>query len=245
MTIFIPISCVVAYAPSKTPEPAKHWGLPTLSQGAVNAPRKRASLRRRVDRAGCPQFFAPSTQPGVFIPIVAPSPGRGTLMRAESPLSKTHRKTAICEKLGTVHSVPRRSQSSRKNGLPSSPRGRGALWAGLSPFFRPVHSAPAFSFLSLPDRPGGGTLVAPLKHPPPPSRDGRERSPNPRCFREWRRKASAPTPPAQSVSQLSIMWGGRPRPRRTPGPAFARHRYRPATGAKRPATAAIFPRISR
>ena len=43
-------------------------------------------LLRRVDRAGCPRFFAPSTQPGVFIPIVARSPGRETLMRAASPL---------------------------------------------------------------------------------------------------------------------------------------------------------------
>ncbi len=41
---------------------------------------------RRVDRADCPQFFAPSTQPGVFIPIVARSPGRGPLVRPASPL---------------------------------------------------------------------------------------------------------------------------------------------------------------
>ena len=63
-----PHSPVFSYPPSKTAEPAKNWGLPTLSQGALIAPRKRTPLRRRVDRAGCPQFFAPSTQPGVFIP---------------------------------------------------------------------------------------------------------------------------------------------------------------------------------
>ncbi len=55
-----------ASTPSKTAEPAKNWGLPTLSQGALIASRKRSPFRRRVDRAGCPHFFAPSTGAGCF-----------------------------------------------------------------------------------------------------------------------------------------------------------------------------------
>ena len=59
---------------SRTAEPAKNWGLPTLSQGGVGS-RRKPLFRRRVDRAGCPQFFAPSTQArGVFIAIVIKSP---------------------------------------------------------------------------------------------------------------------------------------------------------------------------
>src|SRR5208282_791218 len=82
----------VAYAPSKTAEPAKNWGLPTLSQGALIAPSKRTPLRRRVDRAGCPHFFhffAPSTQPGVFITIVMRN-AIATLVRAASRLVSMH-----------------------------------------------------------------------------------------------------------------------------------------------------------
>ncbi len=58
-----PVAARLKYA-----EPAKNWGLPTLSQGAVSAKGKLA-LQRGVDRAGCPQFFAPSTQPcDIFAP---------------------------------------------------------------------------------------------------------------------------------------------------------------------------------
>jgi competence protein ComEC len=47
---------------SKTAQSAKNWGQPTLSQGA-NSFEYCATVRRRVARADCPQFFAPTTTP--------------------------------------------------------------------------------------------------------------------------------------------------------------------------------------
>ncbi len=70
---------------SKTAEPAKKWGLTTLSQGDRKLRKKHSSLLRRVDRAVCPHFFAQSTQLGVFIPIVARLPGKGTPVCAAPP----------------------------------------------------------------------------------------------------------------------------------------------------------------
>src|SRR5208337_3123656 len=72
----------------------KNWGLPTLSQGALIAPSNRTPLRRRVDRAGCPHFFAPSTQPGVFITIVMRN-AIATLVRAASRLISTQASTRL------------------------------------------------------------------------------------------------------------------------------------------------------
>ncbi len=48
-----------------------------------------------------------------------------------------------CQKMGTDLSVPRR-RNPAANAPYSVASGRGALWAGLSPFFRPVHSARRF-----------------------------------------------------------------------------------------------------
>ena len=53
---------------------------------------------------------------------------------------RTLENSKACEKLGTAYSVPRRSQCSQKTRSPSSPRGQ----SGLSPIFRPVHSARRF-----------------------------------------------------------------------------------------------------
>jgi NADH-quinone oxidoreductase subunit M len=71
----------VAHASSKTAEPAQNWGQPTLSQGAVFAP-------PWTERA-VPNFAPHPLSPDVFIPIVARSPGRATLMRAASTLVST------------------------------------------------------------------------------------------------------------------------------------------------------------
>jgi hypothetical protein len=62
---------VVAYAPSKTPVPAKNWGLTSLSQGAA-IPRKRLLRRRRWTERSVPKFSPRPLSPRVFIPIVNP-----------------------------------------------------------------------------------------------------------------------------------------------------------------------------
>jgi hypothetical protein len=76
----------VEHAPSKTAEPAKKWGLPTLSQGAPFATR---------GLSGLSPFFRPvHFTPGAFIPIVVRH-AMGTLLRAASTLVSPLGTTAI------------------------------------------------------------------------------------------------------------------------------------------------------
>src|ERR1700722_10494310 len=97
-----PILSITSQHHPQTGQPAKNRGLPTLSQGAGFAPR---------GQSGLSPIFRPVHSPGVFIPIVAQSPGEHAAASisnlvyyiATSPANST-----ACEKSGTAYSVPRR-----------------------------------------------------------------------------------------------------------------------------------------
>ncbi len=100
---------------------AQKWGLPTLSQGAAIRKSSHAYYAA-VDRAGCPTF-----RPGhsAQCPQSAGPPWRPHFSPHEN-----------CAKVGTAYSVPRRRNPRVVTCLL---RRRGQ--SGLSPLFRPGHSA--------------------------------------------------------------------------------------------------------
>ena len=155
------------------------------SPGATHSPPKGPTNRQRHPHSRNPKH--------------APKPDHRS--RPSPTTVRTLENSRACEKLGTDLSVPRR-RNPGPNASCSVASGRGALWAGLSPIFRPFHSASVFVpivvravsplvFWMRPITAQIAMKTVPIYRAATAGSDLRQwgRSPTcpPACFREWRR----------------------------------------------------------
>ena len=128
-------SSAVAYAPSKTREPAKSWGLTTLSQGATS------SVGSQNSGAGGQSGLSPIFRP--VHPALRFHSHRCPIAGQRNTLESTR----ACENCG-LPTLSQGAVNAPENALPFV-----AAWTERAvPNFSPRPLGPAFSFLSLPDR---------------------------------------------------------------------------------------------